>query len=483
MAKILIATNGTRGDMQPYIAGGMALQKAGFQVLFCGPGDAKSLADHFKVPFMRTRLSHQQILEHPQIIEAMTHNDVAKIAGIADEVNQPYREENIKNTYNAIVDFAPDLVLCSPVCLSEYLAFANALRFPVVMVALQRMRPSRYVAPLGLPDLGVVNKLAWKILIPILAAVTRKTDAPHIEKISGKDEVYPSSEQLLDHSSCDAGFCNLVAESEALCGRLPPDFNANARLIGSLMIPPEDQDGADFGTEQAAEMEAFLAKGAAPVYMGFGSMICNSSKWMLLLCLRALRISQRRGILLTAHSEMRAELLEDAPDAAELLEFCQTQVLFMKWAPHGTLFPRCSLIVHHGGCGTMASAARAGKPMIVCPVAMDQFLYAELVNARGLGKGFAALKLLEPEALSSAMEECLKSTSIQSTAREVAEGMKNEDAAGKLVDFVKEYMEDFVKTGRHLKIQDELARQRASRGFLAQLMPCLPCGPRALPSF
>ena len=51
----------------------------------------------------------RQILEHPQIIEAMTHNDVAKIAGIADEVNQPYREENIKNTYNAIVDFAPDL--------------------------------------------------------------------------------------------------------------------------------------------------------------------------------------------------------------------------------------------------------------------------------------------------------------------------------------------------------------------------------------
>lgn len=51
----------------------------------------------------------------------------------------------------------------------------------------------------------------------------------------------------------------------------------------------------------------------------------------------------------------------------------------------------------------------------------DQFLYAELVNARGLGKGFASLKLLEPEALSSAMEECLKSTSIQSTAREVGE--------------------------------------------------------------
>ena len=30
--------------------------------------------------------------------------------------------------------------------------------------------------------------------------------------------------QLLDHSSCDAGFCNLVAESEALCGRQGAKF-------------------------------------------------------------------------------------------------------------------------------------------------------------------------------------------------------------------------------------------------------------------
>lgn len=62
------------------------------------------------------------------------------------------------------------------------------------------------MAPLGLPDLGVVNKLAWKILIPILTAVTRKTDAPHIEKISGKDEVYPSSEQLTLRVATAFGF-------------------------------------------------------------------------------------------------------------------------------------------------------------------------------------------------------------------------------------------------------------------------------------
>ena len=47
--------------------------------------------------------------------------------------------------------------------------------------------------------------------------------------------------------------------------------------------------------------------------------------------------------------------------------------------------PAVCAIVHHGGAGTVAAAAAAGVPQIVCPAAYDQFRWAERVLELGLG--------------------------------------------------------------------------------------------------
>jgi vancomycin aglycone glucosyltransferase len=41
-------------------------------------------------------------------------------------------------------------------------------------------------------------------------------------------------------------------------------------------------------------------------------------------------------------------------------------------------------IVHHGGAGTTAAAARAGKPQLVVPHIADQFFFGDLVNELGV---------------------------------------------------------------------------------------------------
>ncbi|HVH87730.1 MAG TPA: nucleotide disphospho-sugar-binding domain-containing protein, partial [Terriglobales bacterium] len=48
------------------------------------------------------------------------------------------------------------------------------------------------------------------------------------------------------------------------------------------------------------------------------------------------------------------------------------------------LFPRTSLVIHHGGSGTTHSAARAGVPSVVLPFAADQFFWAEQLRQRGI---------------------------------------------------------------------------------------------------
>jgi len=54
--------------------------------------------------------------------------------------------------------------------------------------------------------------------------------------------------------------------------------------------------------------------------------------------------------------------------------------------PHDQIFPHCSFVIHHGGSGTTATAARCGIPQIVIPFAFDQRFWAEKVEWLGVGQ-------------------------------------------------------------------------------------------------
>lgn len=69
------------------------------------------------------------------------------------------------------------------------------------------------------------------------------------------------------------------------------------------------------------------------------------------------------------------------------------------------LFPRVEAVVHHGGAGTTATAARAGVPPVVVPMFGDQFYWASRVRA--LGVGAAVVGSRSTAALASALREAL----------------------------------------------------------------------------
>jgi len=52
---------------------------------------------------------------------------------------------------------------------------------------------------------------------------------------------------------------------------------------------------------------------------------------------------------------------------------------------HDVLFPRVAAVVHHGGAGTTATAARAGVPQLITPMFNDQFYWASRVVDLGIG--------------------------------------------------------------------------------------------------
>ncbi len=57
-----------------------------------------------------------------------------------------------------------------------------------------------------------------------------------------------------------------------------------------------------------------------------------------------------------------------------------------KWIPHLKVFPFCSVIIHHGGTGTIGSAVKSAVPSIVIPILdVDQISNGQSLQDNGLG--------------------------------------------------------------------------------------------------
>jgi vancomycin aglycone glucosyltransferase len=119
-----------------------------------------------------------------------------------------------------------------------------------------------------------------------------------------------------------------------------------------------------------AELVAFLNAGTPPVYVGFGSMRAPTD--IARVTIEAIRAQGRRAIVARGWADLA--LIDNRDDCFAVGEVNQQ-----------ALFARVAAVVHHGGAGTTATAARAGAPQVVIPQMADQPYWAGRVAELGLG--------------------------------------------------------------------------------------------------
>ena len=198
------------------------------------------------------------------------------------------------------------------------------------------------------------------------------------------------------------------------------------------------------------------------------SLIEGKTPGKRVLCTIPVRVVSRAklGILVRGWAGLGLQDIDSEPDAEELRSFCESKVLFMDSAPHANLFPRCSVIVHHGGAGTTYAAATSGIPSVIVPILLDQYVHAKLVNEKGIGVGLPAMRSISPHDLSEAILTCLQSTSIREKAAQLGQGLEKENGAAGLLHEVKQFFEEFIDSGRYVKEKNALlAREKRHRGI------------------
>ncbi len=197
----------------------------------------------------------------------------------------------------------------------------------------------------------------------------------------------------------------------------PADWPTDSYICGQW-ISPEPQWSAP------PALSEFLAAGEPPLYVGFGSMVGFDSHGLLKEVIGA--VAGRRALFYPGWNGVEAAALP-------------ANFFVVGDTPHSWLFPRTSLVIHHGGSGTTHSAARAGVPSVVVPFAADQFFWADRLRRLGV----ASEPVKAGKARASALARSIafaESSSARSSASALGARMATEDGLGEGVAAIETLM-------------------------------------------
>jgi len=162
----------------------------------------------------------------------------------------------------------------------------------------------------------------------------------------------------------------------------PPDWGDHIHLTG--WWHPETP-----AWEPPERLLRFLRAGSPPVFIGFGSMPVADPARATARIVEALRQSGQRAILQAGWAGLGGDL--------------PAEVLPIDEVPYGWLFPQLAAVIHHGGSGTTGLGLRSGVPSIVTPFAFDQYFWGERVALLGVGPAPIPYRELTPERLAAAI--------------------------------------------------------------------------------
>ncbi|MFD2024923.1 glycosyltransferase [Promicromonospora aerolata] len=264
--KALIITHGTRGDVQPFVALGDALRRAGHEVLLAAPEEMAALVERYEVPFAPLNDGTKALMDDPAISAAIETNYRGvrgKVAAVrAMRLSRPLMEKAFVDA-TAAADTDVDVVVHHSGLPMHYLA--ERLGVPAVPVCLQPgwVPTSSFPAPqvpAGLPPR--LNRLSYALTGPALRMLSRMGDRWRSETLG-----LPRRRHQHDVTRRPDGEHTLVLQAfSPHVLPSPLDFPDWVRTTGFWFVP----ETPDWTPPE--ELSTFLDAGERPVYIGFGSM-------------------------------------------------------------------------------------------------------------------------------------------------------------------------------------------------------------------
>lgn len=385
--RALVSSVGTRGDVQPVLALGVAMRAEGADVRLAIPPNFVEWANTLG------------FAASPVGIEMRARGGAPATPPTPDELKK-LGEDLIQQQFDAIGAAAPgcDLVVAAGAHQYAARSVAESLGIPCISAVYAPVsipspdhappphpgQPWQDAGPDGNLELWASNRQGWnaRALGRVAASRARLGLAP--------------IDDVLGHILGDR--CWLAADPTL--GPAPSSPDREVVQVGAWLL--------DDPAPLPAPVDAFLAAGEPPVYLGFGSMPVQRDVGAALV---AAAVAGGRRVIV---GQGWADLAADGADCLAVGD-----------VSHAALFPRCAAIVHHGGAGTTTAAARAGVPQVIVPMFSDQPYWASRVRDLGIG---TSAPLGHPASLGPAIAAALD-TAVAERARALATAIVQDGAA------------------------------------------------------
>lgn len=408
MAHILITTFGSRGDVQPYVALGLGLQRAGHRVtLVTSPELGRDLAPEalpihpVSAPFMemanssagRKALAGGQslslLLKIMPMMRRFVEDQWAVARGGVDAVI--FHPKAMAGPHMAEALGVPAfLALAAP-------GFSPTTAFPTPLLTTRQLGPT-----LNRWSYGIMSSMSTSSFKGVVNTFRRET--LKLKPVSG-------AAQLTGELAPKLYFF-----SPSLLPR-PADWKSDTHVTGFWFL-----DQAQRWTPPA-DLIRFLDAGPAPIYIGFGSMPSTRPERMGRLVLEAVNKAGVRAILARGGDGLRLETQDPS-------------VFVIEGAPHDWLFERVAAVVHHGGAGTTGAGLRAGRPTLICPFFGDQPFWGARVAAIGAGPEPIPQKKLSVDELAAALDRLTQDEHLRRRAAGLAVEIRAEDGIRTAVELI-----------------------------------------------
>jgi rhamnosyltransferase subunit B len=369
MARIVITTFGSSGDINPFIALGIGLRARGHDVVFAV--EASACASVAAAGFPIYRLSGDAL----GVINAGVRSVLDKRAPLkwVRIMVRQYLIPTLRPRIRELLAACDGADLIVAVFTQVAAVFvADLLGLPLVAVPLApSVFPSAYIAPVPLPFRlprpvqRAYNRVTWAMSLWMLGWVF---DRP-VNRIRQEYGLRPYRHWIDVGADNTAARLVAVAVSPVLCPPAP-DWPAVVRETGFLLWdrPPT--------WRMSEELAAFFAAGGPVVAVSCGSTSRDMAP--------AFKPFYRDSIAAVRAAGARALVIGATP--AILPDPLPPDVCALPFAPFSEIYPHCAAVIHHGGIGTVAQALRAGVPQMVVPWGMDQFWTGTQVQRIGAGR-------------------------------------------------------------------------------------------------
>ncbi len=404
-----VVTYGTEGDTRPLIGLCRGLRNAEHDVHLFADRSTLGAAQMLGVP--------AQALSGDMKAAVGADGALSKLMREGGDVTQMAKavariaDENTVAWMEAIVEQAKssDAILFSGITSYAGLSVAEYLRIPAIGLGLWPMSPTRAFASPLLPPWRIpawLNRISHHAVNTLLWQSFRKRINEARREVCG----------------------------QASRGRMWRDYPILYGISRHLVPQPADWPeiweicgawSAGSGTwEPPAALTEFLSSGEPPIYVGFGSMAGFDREKLLATVVDA--VAGRRVLFYSGWSGVDPALLPE-------------NFFVIGDTPHHWLFPRTSLVIHHGGAGTSHTACRAGVPSIVIPFAGDQFFWAGRLAEAGVAPNYIHHTKINAESL-SVMIAFAETPEVVRRANALGQAMAQEDGVAHAVEHIEKLM-------------------------------------------